>query len=77
MVEVDGYAFQSSRSAFERDRRRDAELTANGVRVMRVTWAQIANEREALVAMLARATAGAGAGRRTARRGGRGTGRAW
>jgi len=28
VVEVDGYAFQSSRSAFERDRRRDAELAA-------------------------------------------------
>jgi very-short-patch-repair endonuclease len=57
VVEVDGYAFHSSRSSFERDRRRDATLAARGTRVMRVTWRQISNEREALVATLALATA--------------------
>ena len=55
VVEVDGYAFHSSRTAFERDRRRDAELASVGVRVVRVTWRQIAGEREAVAAMLARA----------------------
>jgi very-short-patch-repair endonuclease len=54
-VEVDGYAFHSSRAAFERDRRRDAELQDAGLRVRRVTWAQIVHEPEALLVRLARA----------------------
>ena len=33
VVEVDGFAFHGSRDAFERDRRRDAELVAAGWRV--------------------------------------------
>jgi very-short-patch-repair endonuclease len=53
VVEVDGYAFHSSRAAFERDRLRDAELQALGYRVMRVTWRQLTREREALAARLA------------------------
>ena len=57
VVEVDGYAFHSSRSSFERDRRRDAALAAMQVRVMRCTWRQIQAEREALAATLALATA--------------------
>jgi very-short-patch-repair endonuclease len=57
VVEVDGYAFHSSRSSFERDRRRDAELAAMQIRVMRCTWRQIQDERDALVATLALATA--------------------
>jgi very-short-patch-repair endonuclease len=57
IVEVDGYAFHSTRAAFERDRRRDAELLALGYRVIRVTWRQIADEPEALVATLAVALA--------------------
>jgi very-short-patch-repair endonuclease len=67
-VEVDGYAFHSSRAAFERDRRRDAMLHACGVAVLRVTWAQIADEPVALVASLAVATASAAAGSGTGRR---------
>ena len=55
VVEVDGYAFHSSRAAFERDRRRDAELAAAGIRVIRVTWRQIVEEPEAVVARLAAA----------------------
>jgi very-short-patch-repair endonuclease len=70
VVEVDGYEFHSSRAAFERDRRRDAELHAHGVDVLRVTWAQIADEPTALVATLARATASASAARGTCRRSG-------
>jgi very-short-patch-repair endonuclease len=57
VVEVDGYAFHSSRSAFERDRRRDADLIGAGYRVIRLTWRQLAGEREAVVALLARALA--------------------
>lgn len=57
VVEVDGYAFHSSRHAFERDRRRDAELGAQGFRVIRVTWRQIVDEPEAVIATLAVALA--------------------
>jgi len=56
-IEVDGYAFHSTPSAFERDRRRDADLQAIGLRVMRVTWRQITEEPEALIARVARAMA--------------------
>lgn len=52
VVEIDGYRFHSSRSAFERDRRRDAQLGAAGYRVMRVTWRQMAEESYAVVARL-------------------------
>jgi very-short-patch-repair endonuclease len=52
-VEVDSYAFHTPRAAFEGDRRRDQELMAHGVRVARVTWRQLADEPEAVVARLA------------------------
>ena len=55
VVEVDGFAYHSTREAFERDRRKDAELLARGYRVLRVTWRQLVEEREATVAMLVRA----------------------
>lgn len=57
IVEVDGYAFHSHREAFERDRRRDAELQAAGYRVLRVTWRRIASEPESLLVTLAQALA--------------------
>jgi very-short-patch-repair endonuclease len=53
IVEVDGFAFHSTRHAFERDRTRDAQLQAAGYRVLRVTWRQIQDEPEALIATLA------------------------
>ena len=40
-IECDSYAFHMDREAFERDRRRDAELQARGWVVLRFTWAQI------------------------------------
>ena len=46
MVEMDSYAFHSTRAAFERDRRKDAALVAQGYRVIRVTWRQIVHEPE-------------------------------
>jgi very-short-patch-repair endonuclease len=40
-VEVDGFRYHSSRSRFEGDRRKDAWLTARGIRVIRLSWRQI------------------------------------
>ncbi|TVP79273.1 MAG: DUF559 domain-containing protein [Gemmatimonadales bacterium] len=41
VVEVDGFAYHSSRAAFERDRRKDLWLGERGLRVLRFTWRQI------------------------------------
>jgi hypothetical protein len=41
IVEVDGYAYHRSPSAFEADRERDVKLTIADWSVMRFTWAQI------------------------------------
>jgi very-short-patch-repair endonuclease len=41
IVEVDGYAYHRSPSAFEQDRERDVTLALAGWRVLRFTWAQI------------------------------------
>jgi very-short-patch-repair endonuclease len=57
IVEVDGFDPHGTRMAFERDRRRDAELVAAGYRVIRVTWRQLTGEPEAVVARLAGALA--------------------
>ena len=57
VAEVDGYRFHSSRGAFERDRRRDADLNAAGFRVLRITWRQLAEEPMAVIARLAQALA--------------------
>jgi very-short-patch-repair endonuclease len=57
VVEVDGYRFHSSRRAFERDRRRDADLQAGGFSVLRLTWRQIVSEPHATIARTARALA--------------------
>lgn len=40
-VEVDGFAYHSSRRSFEHDRDRDFGLGAGGVQVVRVTWRQL------------------------------------
>lgn len=55
VVEVDGFSYHGSRRAFERDRRRDAELAALGLRVVRVTWRQLERTPEALLFALGRA----------------------
>lgn len=54
IVEVDGFHAHGHRAAFERDRRRDQALHAAGYTTLRVTWRQIAEEPEALVALLVR-----------------------
>jgi very-short-patch-repair endonuclease len=55
VVEVDGFEFHSSRSRFENDRRRDADLTAAGFRVMRVTWRHLVDTPLAVLARVVRA----------------------
>jgi very-short-patch-repair endonuclease len=57
VAEIDGFAFHASRGRFEADRRRDIELTAAGLRVIRVTWRQLEGEPEALAARVAQALA--------------------
>jgi very-short-patch-repair endonuclease len=57
IVEIDGFAYHSSRSAFERDRDRDARLQLSGNTVIRITWRQLETAPEAVVATLARALA--------------------
>jgi Transcriptional regulator, AbiEi antitoxin/Protein of unknown function (DUF559) len=57
VVEVDGYAFHSTRAAFERDRVRDAELQCAGLTVIRVTWRQLVEAPEAILVQLARTLA--------------------
>ena len=52
VVEVDGRAFHSSPLDFERDRTRDAELAAIGIRVVRVTWRQLTSAPEAVLVRL-------------------------
>lgn len=52
VVEVDGYGFHGHRAQFERDRRKDMELTAAGYRVIRVTWNQLKHEPFAVVAVI-------------------------
>jgi hypothetical protein len=44
VVELDGWEWHRSRAAFERDRRRDAELTRAGYTVIRFTWRQLEDE---------------------------------
>jgi len=54
VVEIDGYAAHTGRSAFERDRRKDAALQALGYTVLRLTYRQLIREPEWVVATLAR-----------------------
>jgi very-short-patch-repair endonuclease len=53
VTEVDGFAYHSSSNHFETDRRRDADLSAAGIRVLRITWRQLVREPEAILVRLA------------------------
>ena len=55
IVELDGYAHHGTRSAFERDRARDAELQLGGYRVLRFTYRQLDRQPLAIVETLLRA----------------------
>jgi very-short-patch-repair endonuclease len=57
VVEIDGFAFHSTRTAFEADRRRDADLLAAGYRVLRLTLRSLDSQPEAVAARLAAALA--------------------
>jgi predicted transcriptional regulator of viral defense system len=55
IVETDGRAHHGTRAAFERDRARDARLTALGWRVMRFTDRQVRTEAPSVAAVVVRA----------------------
>lgn len=57
VLEADGRATHAIARGFARDRSRDRDLVAAGLRVMRVTWHQIVNEPEVLLVRLAQALA--------------------
>jgi very-short-patch-repair endonuclease/predicted transcriptional regulator of viral defense system len=57
VVEVDGYAYHSSRGAFVQDRKRDSALAAAGIHVLRLSWHQLTEERDRTLVQLAQALA--------------------
>ncbi|MBN1530757.1 MAG: DUF559 domain-containing protein [Thermoleophilaceae bacterium] len=71
VVEVDGAQAHATREAFERDRGRDAELTAAGYRVMRFTHRRLTREPEEVAGQLRRAGAPGAPGPRSRSRGAR------
>jgi very-short-patch-repair endonuclease len=56
-IEIDGWAYHSSRSRFEGDRRKDAWLRARGIEVIRLTWRQITQDAIATAVMVGQALA--------------------
>ena len=52
IVETDGRETHDTAAAFERDRRRDLELALAGWHVIRITWRQLREEQERLIALL-------------------------
>lgn len=52
IVETDGHATHGTRTAFERDRARDARLMAAGYRVVRFTYRQVTREPERVAAIV-------------------------
>lgn len=51
-LEIDGWAYHSSRQSFETDRARHVALVADGWDVLRATWAQVTRESNPLIANL-------------------------
>ena len=56
IVEADSFEFHRTRAAFERDRRRDQRLTAAGWTVLRITWRQLRDAPEEVVAAVVAAS---------------------
>jgi hypothetical protein len=54
IVEIDGHRYHGTRTAFERDRDRDARLTVAGYRVVRFTYRRLVREPAAVAAILER-----------------------
>jgi very-short-patch-repair endonuclease len=63
VVEIDGYRFHSTRRAFEHDHRKDRDLLAAGLTVLRFTYDQLRREPEAVIAAVAFALGAASASR--------------
>ena len=55
IAEFDSWTFHSERSSFENDRRKDQRLVARGWRVIRITWRQLLDEPEAVIAAISAA----------------------
>jgi very-short-patch-repair endonuclease len=55
LVETDGWAAHGTRAAFERDRRRDADLLAAGWRVLRISHERLEREPDWVAARIAEA----------------------
>ncbi len=55
VVETDGWAAHGHRTAFEKDRARDADLTAQGYAVLRFTWRQVIDRPDLVAARIAAA----------------------
>jgi very-short-patch-repair endonuclease len=53
-VELDGWQHHHDRHAFERDRERDAALTAAGWRVVRFTYRQVTTRPDSVIQTLRR-----------------------
>ncbi|MEY2533701.1 MAG: hypothetical protein QOF29_1611, partial [bacterium] len=64
VVETDGWRYHRTRTAFERDRRRDATLTRAGYRVLRFTHDQLERDAETVARTI---TAALGSGNRPGR----------
>ncbi len=58
VIEVDGYAFHSSRSAFERDHERRQRLVLAGYRALGFSWRQIVEKPAQTIARISAALAG-------------------
>lgn len=56
-VELDGAAYHASWKSQENDRRRDADLAAVGIHVVRVTWRQLVHDTEQTMVRVAQAMA--------------------
>jgi very-short-patch-repair endonuclease len=54
IVETDSHRYHGTRAAFERDRERDAQLTAAGWRVVRITHRRLAHHPREVAALLER-----------------------
>jgi len=59
VVETDGRGVHDNPYAFEEDRRRDLDLELAGWRVIRLTWRQVAEERERVLELVGRSVTAA------------------